>query len=203
MFQNFFGDDEHTAADGPYTRVMKTRKWLYFTAVLATSYNMMLINPAKIEEVIGFLALPDQVLRWSLLSALLYLLLIYMALSTQLASIYDLVLSERLRFRKDDEIAAAQIRVDESRKEVIRMDEEQKRHRNTSVAFMSGDKHYSSDEHDVAISIYNRNVETLARILSGDPSDRAFFREIEIAVDVVRVVGPVIMASIAAYFLVF
>lgn len=201
MFQNFFGDDEHTAADGPYSRVMKTRKWLCFTAAISTMFNLNLINTSKFSEVFKIFSMKNDVIMWSLFGANTYLLIIYAALCFQLVVVYDLILADRLRFRKDEEIANAQAKVDDSKRDVIRLDEDKKRRLKFGAISLSGEKEYSEQEHDAATAVYNRNVEALAKIIASDPSDRKFFKEIEVSIDIARIILPAIASAISIYFL--
>lgn len=199
MLSNFFGDDEHTAADGPYSRVMKARKWLYITAGVATLYSMNLIKVDALEKLIPFLIIKDSALYGALLLSLGYLLITYIALVVQLATVYDLIISDRMKYRKDDEIRNAQSRIDDSKKEVIRLDkikaDQTKAFRNSPAP------EYSAAEHDAATIIYNRHVNDLTDILKKDPSSRPLYKKIEYFIDWVRIGIPFIFSISAIWSL--
>lgn len=94
---NLLGDDEHTAADGPYKRVMKTRKWVYISATIA-----ILIAGGRYHEeggnkvLLGVFSLPDFVFAAAMIAGLLYLVPLYLILVAQLRDVYSAVLDERL-----------------------------------------------------------------------------------------------------------
>jgi hypothetical protein len=107
MLQVIFGDDEHTAADGPYVRVLKTRKWLYILSILALTISFDLYDDQAAKEILQFVRLPSKVMAVSVTSGLTYLSIQYVLLLMQLWTTYDIVLDERLTFRRADELAAA------------------------------------------------------------------------------------------------
>lgn len=98
------GDDEHTAAEGPYNRVMKTRKWLYISSVSAQAFSLDLFKVEQAEELIKFMRLPPWWLATGVMFGLAYLLLQYTFLIVQLSGTYDIIIHERLASRRADEI---------------------------------------------------------------------------------------------------
>lgn len=109
--QILFGDDEHTAKDGPYSRVLKTRKWIYVSAALAALIYMDLYRPDYAAELLGVVRLPPRLLAGTLLAGGAYLIIQYLLLLYQLWVSYDIILSDRLTFRRADELQRAQDRV--------------------------------------------------------------------------------------------
>ena len=93
---NLFGDDEHTAADGPYKRVMKTRKWIYISASLG-----LLVAGGRYHETGGnkvlleVFSFPDYIFALTLIAGLAYLLPLYVILVAQLCDVYSAVVDER------------------------------------------------------------------------------------------------------------
>lgn len=98
------GDDEHTAAEGPYSRVMKTRKWLYLSAITAQVFALNLYRREEFESVVKFLWVPSWWVASGVLFGLIYLLAQYALLSGQLLASYDIVLRERLISRRADDL---------------------------------------------------------------------------------------------------
>lgn len=114
--QILFGDDEHTAADGPYPRVMKTRKWLYLTSVAALLVGDGWIDYEALSRLLGNVVdFSTALLAPALSLALLYLSLQYLFLVSQLFGSYDVVLKERFAFRRQAEVAAAEAAIVEAR----------------------------------------------------------------------------------------
>jgi hypothetical protein len=116
MLQVIFGDDEHTAADGPYTRLLKTRKWLYISSVATFALASGLYNEKAAHEAMKVLSLPSSTLRVGLVFGVSYLVAQYCLLLIQLAATYDIVLAERFVFRRADELAKARERLKGARK---------------------------------------------------------------------------------------
>lgn len=110
-FQILFGDDEHTAKDGPYSRVLKTRKWIYISAALAVILSLDLYRPDKTADLLQVANLPPGLIGSALLVGGTYLLIQYGLLLYQLFISYDLILAERLTFRRADDLNKAQERV--------------------------------------------------------------------------------------------
>lgn len=110
-FQILFGDDEHTARDGPYNRLLKTRKWIYVSAALAILLAYDLYRPDAAADLLKVIGLPPLLIGPALMVGALYLLVQYGLLLGQLWVSYDLVLQERLTFRRAEELTKAQERV--------------------------------------------------------------------------------------------
>lgn len=107
MIQVFFNDDEHTAKDGPYTRTLKTRKWLYLGSLAATIIGFNLFDADALSAVFPFIVAPTWLISQLVLVGLIYLLLQYVMLLVQLATTYDITLNDRLSFRRADELKVA------------------------------------------------------------------------------------------------
>lgn len=109
------GDDEHTAADGPYARVLKVRKWLYIFGAIGLLLALNLYDPDAAHSIVKVLTVPDWLLCQAVAVGLAYMLLQYALLGGQLWRTYDIVLDERLTFRRADELASAIERANEAR----------------------------------------------------------------------------------------
>ena len=118
MLQIIFGDDEHTAADGPYVRLMKTRKWLYLSSAAGLVLANGLYDSAAAKDLLKVLAAPVWMLAPALSFGLTYLITQYALLLVQLGSIYDLVVSDRLQTRRVEDLAAARERIKETEAEL-------------------------------------------------------------------------------------
>lgn len=116
MLQVIFGDDEHTAAEGPYARLLKTRKWLYFSSVATFVVAWGLYDETALQKAMGFIKLPATTLLGGLSFGLAYLLFQYVLLVVQLLATYDIILAERFTFRRADELARARDRALQARK---------------------------------------------------------------------------------------
>lgn len=123
--QILFGADEHTAKDGPYARLMSTRKWIYLSSALAIMFAADLYDQAAAKGLIRVFDLPLAVISPAVLIGLLYLLLQYGLLIGQLAVSYDIIMDERLAFRRAEEIADAQDRVKLAREAALKRRQEQ------------------------------------------------------------------------------
>lgn len=113
--QILFNDDEHTASEGAYARLMKTRKWVYISSVLATALSLRLYDANAAALLFPVIKLPAHVLASGLLLGLIYMVIQFGLISFQLWRTYDLVLGSRLADRQEakavsmrDEIAAVE-----------------------------------------------------------------------------------------------
>lgn len=112
--QSLFGDDEHTGADGPYTRLMRVRKWMYLSSGVLALLVYDLYSPDDMKRIIPPLDVPVWLIGQAVLIGLLYLLLQFSLLSFQLMTTYDIILRERLKFRRLEELNAARVRLKEA-----------------------------------------------------------------------------------------
>lgn len=105
MFQAFFKDDELTALDGAYVRLIRSRKWLLLSAAIGFLVEQGHYKPAEAQVLVKVFALPTDLVWWATFSSLSYILVQYGAVGLQLRSVYDLVLFERLEGRRKDLLA--------------------------------------------------------------------------------------------------
>lgn len=112
MLQQLLGDDEHTAIDGVYYRLIKGRKWLYFSSFFSIFEAYRLIDYGKISALIkGIVTIPSWLGRYAILAALAYALMQYTLLLFQAWEVYPSALRDRLnrgvnedrdKFRKEE-----------------------------------------------------------------------------------------------------
>lgn len=114
MLQVIFGDDEHTAADGPYQRALKTRKWLYLSAGVLLILSAGLYKPEEATKILKVVSLPETALLNAAGLAFAYLVVQYLLLCLQLFSAYDIILSDRFIFRRAEELSLAREKVSEA-----------------------------------------------------------------------------------------
>lgn len=187
MLQTFFGDDEHTAADGPYIRIMRARKWLLGTAALAIAFNMQLLDLAAITNLIKILKLSEHIFKITLITTIIYLSVQYSIIAIQVAVVYDIIISDRMRSRRDEEIRIAQARLDDSRKEVITIEGEAASKNATSFPRRGKLGDGSQPAIDAATSVYNRHINELAMLVNKDPSNRSFYKIADYVIDAIRI----------------
>jgi Sec-independent protein translocase protein TatA len=109
-----FANDEHTAADGAYLRLLRARKWLYLVAIAAALQAHGSINYQALNGVLqGVLNFRPNLVRAALLLTLTPLILQYALLLVQLLTSYRVIAQERLLKRRDEAFdkARALIRV--------------------------------------------------------------------------------------------
>lgn len=109
-----FGDDEHTARDDPYTRLMKTRKWLYLFSALLFMAHMRIYVQSGLSEIIPFIRLGNDTLMHASLFGGAYMAFIYVLLANQYRKTHDIIMTERLTFRKDENVAEARNNIEQA-----------------------------------------------------------------------------------------
>lgn len=107
MLQIIFGDDEHTAAEGPYARAMKTRKWLYITCLALLAVTNGYYNPVETQKLIKVVTLNKGPVEVGLLLTSIYLTVQFAFIVAQLVATYDLVLVDRFKSRREEELSRA------------------------------------------------------------------------------------------------
>lgn len=188
--QIFFGDDEHTAADGTYARLMKTRKWVYLSSALAVLLARDAYYPDAAHAIIKVISLPLTLLVPSVFLGLVYILLQYSTLLVQLYGVYDLTLMDRFRSRKWDDIDLAQKKLEEASKNLREMDRSQ-------VTGMMTSTRSAIDENIKRESLLRSAVieaeKEYSAAVSSDPSQRTSYRQTEIAIDFLRLAPPLLL----------
>lgn len=148
MLQIIFGDDEHTASDGPYARVMKTRKWLYLSSAASLMISMGFYDASSATALVKVVKLPTSLMAPALAYGVTYLLIQYIFLIGQLISTYDIVLNDRFIFRRADELVSASDRMKDNRLQL-----------NAAIAQFNLDNQPAYDSRERELSSALRKVE--------------------------------------------
>ena len=168
-----FGDDDHTAADGPYARALKVRKWLYiFSALLILLFHDLYNEDAAAKVTLGVIQLPSWLLSQTISISLAYLLALYGFLAFQLYRTYDIILDERLAFRHKEELLQRSSAIYDAEKELeeyrskqiaeadARVYESRERYRFIQNELLIADKDLNEDENsdpdDLKFSAHER-----------------------------------------------
>lgn len=107
-FQLFFDADQHTAAEGPYARVMKTRKWIYISSTLGALVCAGHYRPAgSLKVTLDSFLIPTNTLAFGLFLSLFYMLAQYVILALQLKVVYSDVLDERFTNQRTERLNEA------------------------------------------------------------------------------------------------
>lgn len=191
-FQMIFGDDEHTARDGPYKRLLATRKWLYIGAAMAALLSWGAYDENSTKTLIKIVDLPFWIVRSFVLSSVGYLILQYAFLLVQLSSVYDLVLRERFAVRRQEDLSNARFLEEGSFKEMQSVQSEADSLRAgppMPEAFMSRhDQKRKRLEHEWQLASI-----ALSHLTTGDPATRVLYRGSELAIDALRLLPPLVL----------
>lgn len=97
MFQMVFGDDEHTAADGPYSRLLRARKWIYVSTALVALQIREAVNFSAIGHVLkDVILIPNDLGEFAIVGSLGVINSQYTLLLYQLGKLYPQILQDRL-----------------------------------------------------------------------------------------------------------
>lgn len=113
-----FDDDERTAADGAYLRLLRTRKWLILASVAILAYRAGNLSLAELNDLTPVFTIDDRVLRAILSAIFLYLLAHAILLSVQVLTSYGAILEVRFRGRHERRLAEVQGDVARARDEL-------------------------------------------------------------------------------------
>jgi hypothetical protein len=101
LIQIVMGDDEHTAAEGPYPRLLKCRKWLLLFGSLATLQSFGLLDYSQLSKLLwGVINLPAWMGRLALIAAISIALAQYLCLLIQATVTYPRTIRQRIYAEK-------------------------------------------------------------------------------------------------------
>lgn len=104
QISGFFGGDDHTGQDGPYSRMLKCRKWIYLSALGILIISHGLYDQAGLKQLLPFLNVPREAVYASSALGGSYLVLQYLMLADQFRVSHDIIIKERFRHRKEAEL---------------------------------------------------------------------------------------------------
>jgi hypothetical protein len=196
MLQSVFGDDEHTASEGTYQRLMKTRKWLYLTSALAIVMSQGLYDEEAAKALLQVVAAPEWLIRGAVKIALGYLLLLYSLLFLQLATTYDIIWRERLFKSAREKDRSASIAVEAANRELSDAAGVLNRLEGPERV---GDSAYRAAELRVerARSARNTALAEYAAVQRDDPTRRPNYAATEMMIDAIRILPPIVFGFIA------
>lgn len=190
MFHMVWGDDEHTAAESPYARMLKARKWLYFTAASATLQTYGLLSwPALTKITANLVSVPTWMGTATIAGAGAYLLAQYTLLLAQLWSNYSDVIEARFTVQT----AVVQLRstIRENKIRLASIDRMATAAKTTSrIAELSNEK-------KDLLSAMGRTEESLELYLLAEPTARRLFKWSEYGIDALRALLPLFLITIA------
>lgn len=226
---NYFSDDEHTATDGPYARLLKSRKWLWLSSVLAIAAGHHRIVAVRIEDVLqGVLRIDASVIFWATFVPLVVSTIQYALILWQNVATYDLTIQARFQKRQSEAIDLATSEAASAGSDVEEayalLAEARKRHARSFEA-ISSDYREISDLSLVGTDSSAKNAyyveqvrnaqldveaaqrkATLARkqlrtLVDAEPSERLGMKASEIGLDALRVFPPLAFAGVAWFAL--
>jgi len=179
VFQIVWGDDEHTAAEDIYARLMKSRKWLVLGAVSATAVAQGLVHFDKIIEVTKVIEVPRWIAAQGIGLGLVYAQVQFLLLLVQLFQSYPVVLDSRLGGRQETGLEAAGEKLASLQSELAAA-------RQTN----NGRAHHVERR----IWEHKRRMSSLER---SDLRSNAWVRNAEFAIDLFRISTPVLLSLLA------
>jgi hypothetical protein len=218
MWATYFGDDELTATDGSYVRLLRTRKWLYLSAAMAVLNVGGHLDVRAVSKLTGnavelsSLAISIVILAGFALTSIQYGLLI-----SQTRLIYDLVLAKRFSTSRREELDRLRKALNESERAYLTTKEEEEQEVKDLELFQgsavvrrktkSGELILPSDslakldrlraqmiEERAALEVARENLE---EALAEDPATRPGFKSHEQWLDWLRIYPPALTAALA------
>lgn len=188
MLQIITGEDEHTASEGPYGRLLKTRKWLILTATIAVLLHYGLYDPASFKDLVKVISVPEWLLRSSVAGGLTYMIFQYGMLIFQLGSTYDLVLAERFEERREADLQAAKDRLENAG---IYAEDIEREYKSRTIA----NQVITPTDLNLARERLKDAAKSYEEVIRSNPGNRAFFRASEGIIDAARILVPAIFAT--------
>jgi hypothetical protein len=126
MLGPYFGDDEGTAAEGPYKRLLKLRKWLYLASAFAGLNAAGLLRPEKFSSLVaGLVHVTPFIATVAIVTGFTLTTVQYFVLLVQLGTTYDIVLEDRLAGRRREDIKIAKTELEKIAGEVAPLKEQE------------------------------------------------------------------------------
>jgi hypothetical protein len=194
VLQVIFGDDEHTAADGPYNRLLKARKWLYAFSLFATLQYYGLVNYSAVENITkSVISLDVWLINVAMLSALGLLSAQYLMLLVQTASAYSDILNTRLRSSFEAKANKLQEEVDALR---IRFDASEIALQNNPSSNSRINASQRNEHATLERRLENSQIQ-FEGFINSRPEQNPVFVNSEVAIDFLRTTPPMIFSIIA------
>ncbi len=194
VLQIIFGEDEHTAADGPYNRLLKARKWLYILCIFATFQYYSLINYNELALILKKVIKFDEwIVNISILLAILLLALQYLMLLLQTSSAYRAILSDRLNANFETKVEKLKENISTSQKKFDECESLLQNNPSNDPERLKSQR----EESELARVRLGMAHNQLTRFVQNSPAMNPVFIGSEIAIDFLRVIPPMIF-SIAA-----
>lgn len=102
-----FGDDDHTASDSAYDRLLKVRKWLWIFSTAAILLHFNLYNDTAAKNLLKIIEIPSWLLKQATIAGISYLLIQSIFLIIQLFNTYDIILDQRMKFKQEEKLEHA------------------------------------------------------------------------------------------------
>lgn len=90
-----FGDDEHTATEGPYVRMLRIRKWIFLFSFVIIGVVVGMYDENAAARAFPVLNISKDAIILSASLSLFYLTIQYNSLLVQVGSTYDIILKAR------------------------------------------------------------------------------------------------------------
>ena len=189
-----FNDDEHTASDGAYVRAMRARKWILLSAGLLALVSLGFFNSVAFESLIRIFSFPQEHLFHIALFGTAYLYAQYIFLIVQLLTVYSKVLGDRLFQRQQDDVSDAS---DEHYQAQSDLQAVAWLLKQTPAGSLGREAHEKS-ERDLQRAV-TKAASRLLLLEAADPRRNPTFTVMEVAIDTLRLVPPLIIGFAALY----
>lgn len=197
MIHISWGDDEHTAVEGAYSRLLKSRKWLLAAGTFALVLSGGYLQVDKLNQLLGVIHIPEAALRTSAILALGYMLIQYFAITFQLWRGYPEVLEERLLGAQEKEIADRRQKLTglEAEADAWRLAILDKTTAPPAAAALSQEQRMGRLKAvEQRVGVANLQI---ARLIQSDPMRKPGYTEAEKLIDIFRVGFPLAFALVA------
>ena len=189
-----FSDDEHTATDGAYVRAMKARKWILISSAFLALVSLGAFKAQNFEALIRIFSFPQSHIFHVVLIGTTYLYVQYLFLLIQLMTVYASLLRERLFKSQLDNVAKATD------------DHYQAQSDLQAVAWVLGQmsteavgrEAHEKSERDLQRALAKASFK-LDVLEATDPRRNQTFTVMEVAIDSLRLLPPLIFGAAALY----
>ncbi|MEN5229073.1 hypothetical protein [Brevundimonas naejangsanensis] len=199
---SLIGDDEHTAKDDAYVRAMKCRKWVVVSSALCVGVFANLFIPQKFSIYVGTVEIAAGTWRGLVSAGLVYTVVQYCLLLTQLAGRYSELLDQRFGIRELEKAVAAQQQQRHLMEEINALENRYNRAESSgNLAAVGIDVAARRSTFSRRIENATNQIEKLQEQIDALPSHStptASYKACEVSIDAMRLLLPIIAIIIAA-----
>jgi hypothetical protein len=193
---DFFGEDAHTGKEDSYVRILKARKWVVLSAVIAVVYGSGDFTATPFSIGVGDVSLSNDDWMPFVVGGLFYTHALYLLLFVQLGTRYPKIMAERLKDKFYETMRERSEEASELQNEIASLEADMKMNQDPIDLESLGRRH-----HHLELELKERQID-FAKLMNDGPEYDFSFRLAEVLIDAGRILSPGFVSYLAAMSLI-